>query len=167
MHGMSNHTAALAQSGHPTLGASDVELIGEQLQAILAVLVDLELTGKQAHWNVAGRRFRPLHLFLDELVDTWRDHTDQVAERMRAVGAYPDGRARTVADTSGLRPLAAGRLQDDALVVFLIATLTDAVAAIRPRMDSLEDVDAVTADLLHTVVAALEEQRWMLLDWAG
>jgi starvation-inducible DNA-binding protein len=41
------------------------------------------------------------------------------------------------------------------------------VAAIRPRMDSLEDVDAVTADLLHTVVAALEEQRWMLLDWAG
>jgi starvation-inducible DNA-binding protein len=131
------------------------------------VLVDLELTGKQAHWTVAGRRFRPLHLFLDELVDTWRDHADQVAERMRAVGEYPDGRARTVADTSGLRPLAPGLQEDDALVVELIATLTDAVAAIRPRMDSTEDVDAVTADLLHTVVAALEEQRWMLRDWAG
>jgi starvation-inducible DNA-binding protein len=86
---------------------------------------------------------------------------------MRAVGESPDGRARTVAETSGLRPLAAGRQEDAALVVELITTPTDAAAAIRPRLDSIEDVDAVTADLLHTVAAALEEQRWMLRDWAG
>lgn len=129
--------------------------------------MDLKLTGQQAHWNVAGRRFRSLHLFLDELVDTWRDHADQVAARIRAVGEYPDGRARTVADTSGLRPLAPGRQQDDALLVELMTTLTDAVCAVRPRMDAIVDMDAVTADLLHTVVAALEEQRWMLRDWAG
>ena len=29
-------------------------------------------------------------------------------------------------------------------------------------MDRLEDVDTVTADLLHGVVATLEEQAWMI-----
>jgi hypothetical protein len=61
-----------------------------------------------------------------------------------------------VADTSGLRPLAPGQ-RDDALLVDLMTTLTDAVCAVRPRMDAIVDVDAVTADLLHTVVAAHEE----------
>lgn len=35
-------------------------------------LVDLTLIGKQLHWNVVGPLFRPLHLYLDELVDEWR-----------------------------------------------------------------------------------------------
>ncbi len=38
----------------------------------------------------------------------------------------------------------------------------DAIGAIRQRMDRLEDVDAVTADLLHGVVADLEKNLWMI-----
>ena len=45
-----------------------------------------------------------------------------------------------------------------------MTTLTDAVCAVRPRMDAIVEVDAVTADLLQIVVAALEEQRWILRD---
>jgi starvation-inducible DNA-binding protein len=40
--------------------------------------------------------------------------------------------------------------------------LTDAIGAIRNRMDRIEDVDTVTADLLHGVVAGLEENLWMV-----
>jgi starvation-inducible DNA-binding protein len=36
------------------------------------------------------------------------------------------------------------------------------VSEVRDRMLQLEDVDPVTADLLHGVVASLEEQLWMI-----
>src|SRR5271155_2256919 len=56
---------------------------GNELQATLAELLDLQLVGKQMHWTVAGPLFRPLHEQLDEFVDAWRDLGDTVAERCR------------------------------------------------------------------------------------
>jgi starvation-inducible DNA-binding protein len=38
----------------------------------------------------------------------------------------------------------------------------EAIGTIRERMDRLEDVDTVTADILHGVVAGLEENLWMI-----
>ena len=61
------------------------------------VLIALELVGKQAHWNIVGPNFRDLHLNLDEVVGIARTGSDDVAERMRAVNATPDGRPATVA----------------------------------------------------------------------
>ena len=51
---------------------------------------------KQAHWNLVGRQFHDVHLHLDELVDTARKYSDQVAERAAAIGVSPDGRAATI-----------------------------------------------------------------------
>jgi starvation-inducible DNA-binding protein len=161
---MSNHTPPVLHERHPTLSDADVQQLGDALQAVLVVLIDLALTGKHAHWNVVGRRFLPVHRFLDELVDAWHAHADEIAERARALGVTPDGRARTIAESSDLTALYAGPQQDDELLVALRDVLTEAVAGIRTRMDALEDVDTVTADLLHGVVSTLEEQRWMLRD---
>ena len=55
---------------------------------------DLSLIGKQLHWTVVGPDFRPLHLQLDELVDSWRELSDTVAERAVALGVMPDGQAK-------------------------------------------------------------------------
>jgi starvation-inducible DNA-binding protein len=38
---------------------------------------------------------------------------------------------------------------------------------VRDRCERLEDVDVVTADLLHGVIASLEEQLWMIRVQAG
>jgi starvation-inducible DNA-binding protein len=147
---------------HPTLRHVDREAIGIELQAILEILSHLALTGKRAHWNVQGPGFRQLHLFLDEMIDAWPEAADKVAERAVALGHAPDGRAATIATRSPLPQLAAGPQQDRELVVALTTILTEAIGAIRTRMDQLEDVDAVTADILHGIVAKLEEQAWMI-----
>ena len=34
---------------------------GNALQATLIELIDLSLIGKQLHWNIFGRPFKPLH----------------------------------------------------------------------------------------------------------
>jgi len=68
------------------------------LQGSLIELIDLSLTAKQAHWNVVGESFKPVHLQLDEIYDVCRLGADEVAERIATLGGEPDGRARTVAD---------------------------------------------------------------------
>lgn len=154
--------STLSTDHHPTLRHVDREAIGIELQGVLAILVDLSLTGKHAHWNVQGPNFRPLHLQLDEMIDAWRDAADTVGERAVALGHAPDGRTATVAVQTPLTPLEAGPQLDRELLVNLTRILTEAIGAVRERMDRLEDVDTVTADLLHGIVAKLEEQAWMI-----
>lgn len=155
-------TKAPSLDHHPTLRHEEREAIGAELQGVLIELIDLSLLGKQAHWNLFGPNFRALHLQLDELVDAWREAADEVAERAIALGHPPDGRSQTVAERTELEPLAAGPIADHDVVTALTERLTDAIGRIRTRMDRLEDVDAVTADLLHGVVMGLEKQLWMI-----
>jgi len=152
----------ISQDHHPTLRHPDREAIGASLQEILIVLIDLSLAGKQAHWNIVGPNFRALHLQLDEMIDSWRAAGDSVAERSVALGHPPDGRAGTVASQTQLEQLPGGVIADREVVSIFTRLLTDAIGNIRERMDRLEDVDAVTADLLHGVVAGLEENLWMV-----
>ncbi len=152
----------ISEDHHPTLRHPERRAIGGELQSVLITLTDLSLAGKQAHWNLVGRLFRPLHLFLDELIDGWRNAADEVAERAVALGYAPDARAATVAERSILQPLPEGQLLDTDVIAAFVANLTAAIGDTRERMDRLEDVDTVTADLLHGVVRALEENLWML-----
>ncbi|TCN39666.1 ferritin-like protein [Kribbella orskensis] len=82
--------------------------LGAHLQRVLNDLIELQLQGKQAHWNVVGANFRDLHLQLDEIVDEARTAADTFAERMRALGAVPDGRSDTVAAGTSLPAFPAG-----------------------------------------------------------
>jgi starvation-inducible DNA-binding protein len=152
----------ISEDHHPTLRHADRRAIGAELEVILITLTDLSLAGKQAHWNLVGRLFHPLHLFLDELVAGWREAADAVAERAVALGYAPDGRAGTVAERSILTPLPDGQILDEDVIAAFVSMLTAAVGDARERMDRLEDVDPVTADLLHGVVRSLEENLWML-----
>src|SRR3954449_13546028 len=84
------------------------EEVGHVLEGALQELVDLSLIGKQLHWAVVGPAARPLHLFLDELVDSWRELADTVAERAVALGFVPDGQPAAVAAGSQLEPVRQG-----------------------------------------------------------
>jgi starvation-inducible DNA-binding protein len=132
------------------------------LQAVLVDLVDLSLIGKQLHWAVSGPQFRPLHLHLDELVDSWRELADTVAERAVALGFVPDGQARTVADSSELEPVAHGALVDHVVVRELTRRIADVSERVREQMNRLGEADLASQDVLIEVVRELEKQQWML-----
>ena len=137
------------------------EAIAHELESTMQELVDLSLIGKQLHWAVVGHAFRPVHEQLDELVASWRDLADVVAERAVALGYVPDGQARAVAAGSPLSPVAAEAIDFHALV----RAITDRVAQVsesaRERMDRMAERDAVSQDVLIDVVRTLEHQQWM------
>ncbi len=132
------------------------------LQAILVDLVELHLQGKQAHWNVVGSNFRDVHLQLDEVVDAARLFADEMAERMRALHAVPDGRSSTVVATSTLEPLPAGLVDTKDAVDLVVRRLGRTVQTIRDVHDQVDEEDPTTADILHAFISRLEHYAWMV-----
>jgi starvation-inducible DNA-binding protein len=138
------------------------EGVGQELQATLLELIDLSLIGKQLHWAIVGPLFRPLHLQLDELVESWQELSDTVAERAVALGFVPDGQASAVAAGSQLAPVARGSLEDHVVVRELTHRVAEASERARERMNRLGDADLASQDVLIEVVRELEKQQWML-----
>ena len=151
-----------SQAHLPALGTHERGEIGNELQATLLELVDLSLLGKQLHWSVVGPLFRPLHLYLDELIDSWRELADTVAERAVAVGYWPDGQAKAVAAGSQIAGVERGALEDQTLLHELVHRLAEVGERVRERMDRLAELDSASEDDLVAVVRALEEQLWMI-----
>ncbi len=136
--------------------------LAECLQRVQVDLIELHLQGKQAHWNIVGKNFRDLHLQLDEIVDSAREFSDVIAERLRALHATPDGRSSTVAQTTSLREFPAGEV-DTAAAVDLITERLEAVAGTaRDVHDQVDDEDPTSADLLHQLIATMEQYAWMV-----
>ncbi|GHJ39686.1 Dps family protein [Streptomyces sp. TS71-3] len=136
--------------------------LARALQQILVDLVELHLQGKQAHWNVVGHNFRDLHLQLDEIVDAAREAADTIAERMRALSAWPDGRTDTVASTTTLPAFPEGEVGVSAVVDLVTTRLRATVDTLRTRHDEVDGEDPSTADLLHEIIDSLEKYAWMV-----
>ncbi|WP_407549543.1 DNA starvation/stationary phase protection protein [Streptomyces sp. Pv4-95] len=144
-----------------TLSDEDLTVVGNALQGALVDLVDLSLVAKQVHWNVVGPRFRSVHLQLDEVVDTARQHADTVAERASAIGVSPDGRAVTIAKTSGIGEVSDGWIKDGDAVQTLVTGLAAIIERMRERINATGDPDPVTQDILIGLTAELEKHHWM------
>jgi starvation-inducible DNA-binding protein len=134
---------------------------GAVLQDSLVDLIDLHLSAKQAHWNLTGRNFRSVHLQLDEVVDMARKYADMVAERAVAIGVNPDGRARTVAEQTRVHQLESGWLPDDKVIAAITDMLGEMGMRFRKRIETTDDTDLVTQDILIDVAQELDKQHWM------
>jgi starvation-inducible DNA-binding protein len=132
------------------------------LQAVLADLIELHIQGKQAHWNIVGTNFRDLHLQLDEIVDAARLFADETAERMRALHALPDGRSSTVAKSTSLAEFPGGLISTKDAIERIVAALEAAAGTMRKVHDEVDEEDPTTADLLHAIIAKLEQYAWMV-----
>ena len=132
------------------------------LQDTVVELIDLSLQAKQAHWNVVGPMFRPLHELLDEFTAQYRDWYDTVAERLTAIGFAPDGRSATVSASTPFAQLPEGQLTDIAVLGLFDERVTMIASRVHDRLAILGDDDLVSQDVLIEILRGLEKQRWML-----
>lgn len=138
------------------------ETLSANLQSVLVDLIELHVQGKQAHWNIVGTNFRDLHLQLDEIIEDVREFSDQVAERMRALDATPDGRTETVVVTTHLSSFPSGEVSTGDAVGLVTERLDTTVANIRSVHDAVDDEDPTSADILHVIIEKLEQHAWMV-----
>ena len=75
----------------PGLSARQGSEVAKLLQKQLSTYNDLHLTLKHVHWNVVGPSFIGVHQMIDPQVIAVRGYADEVAERIAALGASPQG----------------------------------------------------------------------------
>ena len=134
----------------------------DDLQKVLVDLIELAGQGKQAHWNVVGTNFRDTHRILDEIIEAARGFGDEVAERMRALHGIPDGRSKTVSASTTLPEYPAGEIDTSDTIDLVTVRLEHVVATMREVHDRVDEEDPTTADILHAIIASLEQFAWMV-----
>lgn len=153
-------TTTLKHTSHPAFQAS--KQLATHLQQVLVDLTDLHLQGKQLHWNVVGKNFRDTHLALDEVVDAARGFSDDIAERMRALGALPDARVATVAAQSSLPDITAYEIDTADTVDAIVASLHAVAGTARRVHDEVDAEDPTSADMLHAILERVEQLAWLI-----
>jgi starvation-inducible DNA-binding protein len=152
-------TSTTLQNPPPT-ATEMAPLAASALQTLLPDLVALALDAKQAHWNVTGPTFLPLHDLTDQLAADALAWADRVAERAVALGFAVDGRPGTVAAIA--RPFLLGRLDGREAIDELGGLLDDVVATARAALDVLARADEVGHNVVVSTLEGLEKYRWML-----
>lgn len=154
--------ARITRQQNAESGFTASKKLTDNLQKVLVDLLELQMQGKQAHWNVVGKNFRDTHRALDEIIEDARTFSDTVAERMRALHGVPDGRSDTVADTTTLPEYPTGEVDTARTVDLITERLEATIATVREVHDPVDDEDPTSADILHAILERLEQFAWMV-----
>ena len=141
--------------------------LSDNLQRVLTDLIALELVGKQIHWNIVGPNFRDVHLNLDEVVDIARAGSDEVAERMRAMQAVPNGLPEVVAQRNTLPTVPETIIKTDDAEELAVAAINATVATMRDVHEKVDAEDSASADILNDYIRRLEQQAWFIRSQNG
>jgi starvation-inducible DNA-binding protein len=136
--------------------------VADGLSRLLADTYAVYLKTHGYHWNVEGPNFGSLHaLFMTQYTEMWTA-IDEVAERIRALGAYAPQGYRTFGNLSGVQD---GNPEQaaEAMLRELIADHEALIGNARKvRAVAEEATDDVTASLIDDRVQAHEKHAWML-----
>lgn len=136
--------------------------VAKLLQQTLADLIVFSLQLKQGHWNCIGAHFRDVHLHLDEILASVREHADEVAERIATLGIATEGRAGPISNASTIEPFPEGLMDADAVSSELSERFGTLLKNARETQPRLGDLDPVSEDVIIAMLGDLEKHAWML-----
>lgn len=142
------------------LSDEQTKTVASALQQALVDFIALGLQGKQAHWNIHGSKFLSVHEKLDEIVDFARAASDEIAERMDQIGVAPDGRLKTVVETTRLEAYPPGFVPVEKAVSLVADRLFTVAKTTRESLEKVSD-DPLSEDMLTGFAETLEKQLWM------
>src|SRR5262249_6913465 len=114
----------------------------------LANSVDIYSQIKWAHWNVKGKDFYQLHLLFDSIAEHIEDHSDEIAERITAIGGVANGTIREAAAKSSINEADLAAADGPAMIKFLVHNFGHYANALRGAIDEADKLnDPLTVDL--------------------
>ena len=133
------------------------------LNQTLATTIDLKTQVKQAHWNVKGINFYPLHQLFDEIAGELEDYIDTIAERVTALGGLALGTAEIAARTSLLSAYPLEIVSGTEHLVALADRFATYAKHIRDAIAQTDELgDADTSDLYTEISRAIDKRLWFL-----
>jgi starvation-inducible DNA-binding protein len=141
---------------------SDRLAIAEGLSRLLADSYTLYLKTHNYHWNVTGPMFQTLHLMFEEQYNELALAVDEIAERIRALGALAPGTYREFGELSSI-PEDDDRPDAKEMIRRLVKGQEAVARTARSVFPTVESAsDEPTADLLTQRMQVHEKTAWML-----
>ncbi len=145
-----------------TNSTNGVTPLTESLNQVLADTYALLSLTHLAHWNVEGPGFFALHTAFQTQYEEMFIAVDDIAERVRALGAYAIGGLHALAARAKLDEFSSP-LSQDSYVKHLIAGQEKVVAdATKARNLADKEGDKESEDLMIQRITTHEKSLWML-----
>ncbi len=141
----------------------------EILTTLLADEYVLYTKTRNYHWNVVGPQFNDLHKFFESQYEQLDDVVDEVAERIRALGARTAGTLAEFLERARVTEQPAERPDARSMLTTLLADHETVVRALRTDLEIVADKhrDLGTSDFLTGLMEKHEKSAWMLRAFLG
>ena len=134
----------------------------EALSTLLGTSYTLYLKTHNYHWNVTGPMFTTLHTLFETQYTELALAVDEMAERIRARGAFAPGSYTAFAAISAVKE-ELGRPEAKEMIRILAADQDAVVKSARAVVSAAEvEDDTATADLATRRIDIHEKNAWML-----
>jgi starvation-inducible DNA-binding protein len=162
---MSKPTIAAEEIPTPPPYVHAIETIASSLNVLLADVFAIYLKTKNFHWHMSGSHFRDYHLLLDEQGEQIFAMTDDIAERVRKIGAVTLTSIGKIARSQTLSDNDADFVGPREMLLELLRDNRRLAARIREAHSICEDAgDIASANLLETWVDESEGRCWFLYE---
>jgi starvation-inducible DNA-binding protein len=146
----------------PGLSEKDANKVADLLQKQLSTYNDLHLTLKHVHWNVVGPNFIGVHEMIDPQVELVRGYADEVAERIATLGKSPLGTPGAILKDRTWDDYSVERDTVQAHLAALDLVYNGVIEDTRKCIETLEDLDLVSQDMIISHAGALEKFQWFM-----
>ena len=85
------------------ISEKNLKAVAESLNILLADEHILYIKTRNYHWNVEGPSFMEFHKFFEEQYNTLEAMIDEIAERIRFIGQYSEGRLKEYLKVTNLQ----------------------------------------------------------------
>src|SRR5690554_5091572 len=136
----------------------------EELNKVLADEFVVYIKTLKFHWNIEGRDFHALHVFLEEHYNELQGIIDEVAERIRKVGHFANGSMKQFLQDASLKEHQETATISESMLSELVNDHESIIRNMRTLIDDFEEKyeDAGSADFITGIMKKHEKMAWML-----
>ena len=151
-----------ADSKAPNLKIKKSDEIAAFFETLLASTYALYLRTQNYHWNVIGTQFLTFHQMFQDQYEELAEAVDEIAERIRTLGFFPEGSFESFAKRSIFKeekkPLNAMQMIES-----LLEGHEALSRLLREHLSFVEkQEDGASADFINKRLALHEKTAWML-----
>lgn len=134
----------------------------KNLEILLADYYIVAVKTQNFHWNVEDARFSMLHELFGKQYEEMIEAIDEIAERIRTLGAYAPASMKKFLKLGTLKEEAESPKNSQAMIKILRDDHQKITNRLRHAIENLATSDQGTADLLTQHLQAHEKIAWIL-----
>lgn len=146
------------------ISGANSKKVADALNQVLADEFILYTKTLKFHWNIEGRDFHALHLFLEEQYNQLQKIIDDVAERIRKVGHFAMGSMKEFLSKASLKEHSSDAAVSESMLAELVADHDALVRKTRTLIDDFDEKyeDKGSSDFITGIMKSHEKMAWML-----